>query len=54
MVEPAPLQCWIASAGEMALWVGCSAGILRGGGSRREWIQFAWATGAMVTTLLTD
>ena len=51
MVEPRPITVLDRIGGEMALVGGLLYDSQVGSG---EVIQFAWATGAMVTTLLTD
>lgn len=53
VVEPRPITVLDRIGGGDGFVGGLLYGILRGW-EPEKWIQFAWATGAMVTTLLTD
>lgn len=53
VVEPRPITVLDRIGGRDGFVGGLLYGILRGW-EPEKWIQFAWATGAMVTTLLTD
>lgn len=54
VVEPRPITVLDRIGGGDGFVGGLLYAILRGGWDSDKWIQFAWATGAMATTFLTD